>query len=135
MFRLLRLPVIWLAALLAWYGFLWFLSSIEGIKGPQPIPHFDKFQHFAYFLGGGLLFAGFFFLLRPENTRWKTILISATLLMAALGFIDEWHQCYTPGRSGGDPWDWLADVIGGSFGAWLFKSIHHRLLGISCKER
>ena len=131
MSRLLRLPAIWLAALVAWYGFLWFLSSIEGIKGPELIPHLDKFQHFSYFLGGGLLFAGYRFLRNPENARWKAILITTTLLMAALGFIDEWHQCYTPGRSGADPWDWLADLIGGATGAWLFKALHRRLLGIS----
>lgn len=131
MFRLPRHPAIWLAALLAWYGLLWFLSSITGIKGPQPIPHFDKFQHFAYFLGGGMLFSGFRFLLNPGNARWRSILITTILLMAALGFIDEWHQCFTPGRSGGDPWDWLADLIGGAAGAWIFKANHRRLLGIS----
>jgi len=133
--RLVRHPALWLCALLGWAGVLWFLSSLETNGAPLPIPQFDKFEHFSYFLCGGLLAAGFRYLLRPEAVSWRKIILTAIITTALVGFIDEWHQCYTPGRSGADPWDWLADVAGGAAGAWLFKMIHHRLPGFSCGRR
>jgi VanZ family protein len=36
-----------------------------------------------------------------------------------VGGLDEWHQTFTPGRSGGDVWDWLADMTGGFIGAFI----------------
>jgi VanZ family protein len=56
------------------------------------------------------------------------LVIGAAILgMALIGFLDEWHQLSTPGRSGGDPWDWLADLLGGAVGAFIFKAVHVRL--------
>ena len=116
-------PVIWFSVLVVWYGTLWALSSIEGDSAPQRIPHLDKFQHFAYFLGGGMIVAGWLWRLRPASPDWKKTIAWTILILAVLGAIDEWHQCYTPGRSGADPWDWLADVLGGCAGAFVFKKI------------
>jgi VanZ family protein len=35
-------------------------------------------------------------------------------LAAVVGLFDEAHQLMTPGRSGMDAGDWLADVLGGT---------------------
>ncbi len=122
-----RHPGVWLAAWLGWFGVLWYLSTLEGSNVPQFFPQFDKIEHFGYFAGGGLLFAGWLFMRRPEQAVWKTILPLTVIAIALSGFFDEWHQCYTPGRSGADPWDWLADVLGGGAGALMFKVIQRRL--------
>ncbi len=129
MHRFTRHPAVWFSALACWFGLLWFLSSLTGsAQKLPPFPHFDKLAHFSYFLAGGFLLAGGSFCQSPRPGSWKRLLGATTLIMAAVGGIDEWHQCYTPGRSGGDPWDWLADVLGGTSGAFLFKAIHRRLL-------
>jgi VanZ family protein len=94
---------------------------------PLPIPHFDKLEHFGYFLIGGFLLSGGIFTANPERSSWKRIVWTTVIAIAAIGCIDEWHQCFTPGRSGGDPWDWLADLLGGTAGALVLKAVHERL--------
>ena len=123
-----RHPAIWLSALACWFGLLWFLSSLTG-AAPKlpPFPHFDKLAHFGYFLIGGFLLTGWFFTRNPAQASWKWIIVTAILVITAIGGIDEWHQCFTPGRCGGDPWDWLADLLGGASGCLILKAIHHRL--------
>ena len=81
---------------------------------PPPFPHFDKLEHFGYFLGGGFLLTGWNFRRKPGLTFMETLILTTVFVIAAIGFIDEWHQCFTPGRSGGDPGDWLADLLGGT---------------------
>lgn len=124
MLRLIRQPVLWLCALLGWNGTLWWLSSLRGSNHKLPITHFDKFLHFTYFFAGGMLFAGWCLRRNPGLPDWKRILPAAIIIMALIGFIDEWHQCYTPGRSGADIWDWTADVIGAAAGAFTLKFFH-----------
>jgi VanZ family protein len=126
--RLPRHPAVWFSALVCWFALLWFLSSMHGSPDiPPPFPHFDKLMHFGYFLIGGFLLTGGIYLRNPDFTSWKPVLVTTIAVMAAVGIIDEWHQCFTPGRSGADPWDWLADVLGGSCGAFLLKAAHRRL--------
>ncbi len=125
MWRLSRQPAAWFSALFCWFALLWFFSSIEGSPEiPPPFPHFDKLAHFGYFLAGGFLLTGGNFNRNPVVTSWKPMIVTAIVVMAVVGAIDEWHQCFTPGRSGADPWDWLADLLGGASGALLFKAIH-----------
>jgi VanZ family protein len=123
MLRLPRHPAVWFTALLLWFGLMWFFSSIEGSNAPPLLPHLDKLMHFSYFFAGGILTARWLHALRLD---WKRILPTAIILLAVLAFIDEWHQCYTPGRSGADPWDWLADLLGASCGTFLLKALHRR---------
>lgn len=118
---------IWLLALIGWTGLLWTLSSIEGGVGAEYFPHFDKLQHFCYFLSGGVLFAGWRYSRAPESAVWKNIVLRTVLVMGTVGALDEVHQLFTPGRSGGDPWDWMADLAGSCAGALVFKSFHRRL--------
>lgn len=128
MLRAPRHPAVWFSASLGWFGLLWFFSSLEGSpQEPPPFPHFDKVAHFGYFLAGGFLLAGGWFRCHAKRQSWAGLVLTISLGIAAIGLIDEWHQCFTPGRSGGDPWDWLADLLGGTTGAFLLKLIHRKL--------
>lgn len=53
--------------------------------------------------------------------------MTAVIVIGIVGILDEYHQSFTPGRSGNDPYDWLADVVGGMVGALVFKRVHHLL--------
>jgi VanZ family protein len=116
-------PVIPAVLFVAWLAGLWLLSSLPG--GDVPMPSFtfaDKIAHFGFFLGGGFLLT---WLLRPlvNWPAWR-VALAAFALMAVVGAVDELHQTWTPGRSGGDRGDWVADVAGGLSGAWIFLIIY-----------
>jgi len=118
----------WFAALLGWIAVLYCASSMSGgHQHPPPFPNFDKLAHFSYFFVGGFLFTGWLLRGNPENPSWKLILGTTIIAMAVLGGLDEWHQTFTPERNGNDSWDWLADLLGGSSGAFFFKTIHRKL--------
>lgn len=126
--RVTRHPNFWLVALFVWFGVLWILSSgtHPGIPMP-PIDFFDKIEHFGYFFGGAGLLSAYLFRKNPASPRWRIIIPSVIVVMALVGWMDEYHQSFVPGRSGNDPFDWLADVIGASVGACVFKVAHRRL--------
>lgn len=128
MSRLARNPKFWLAGFFVWFGVLWILSSSSNVGPYMPtVNHFDKVAHFGYFLGGGGLWSAYLFRRRPENPNWWRIFIAAVLVVAAVGVLDEWHQSFTPGRSGNDPFDWMADLLGAATGALIFRKLHHLL--------
>jgi VanZ family protein len=128
MARLPRNPKFWLGAFLLWFAVLWTFSSFPGQGGfAPPIDHFDKVVHFGYFFFGGGLLSAWLFRLRPDQPDWKAILPTTILAIALIGGLDEYHQTFTPGRSGNDPYDWLADALGAVAGAFAFKHFHHRL--------
>ncbi len=123
-----RHPNFWLAGFLLWLGVLWGLSSFTppGEEVP-PVEHLDKIVHFGYFFGGSGLLCAWLFRRHPENPNWKAIIATAVLIIALIGALDEYHQTFTPGRSGNDPFDWLADLLGGAVGALTFQRIHRLL--------
>ena len=46
-----------------------------------------------------------------------------------IGRLDEYHQSFTPGRTGNDNGDWLADILGSIGGAWvMLVSVLPRLI-------
>ena len=126
--RVTQHPNFWLAALLVWFGVLWILSSglHPGIPTP-PIAFFDKIEHSGYFFGGAGLFSAYLFRKNPDSPRWGILIPSVIALMALVGGLDEFHQSFVPGRSGNDPFDWLADFLGAATGALGFKVAHRRL--------
>ena len=88
-----------------WFTILCILSSMS-----HPGPHidvigFDKVEHCTYFFGGGVALG-----LALPRKRWIPLIIFLT--GAAVGWFDEWHQSFTPGRSGLDVYDWIADCTG-----------------------
>ena len=129
--RLPRNPLIWLIAVLAWMRTIWFLSSIPGDENPELKLQIDKVAHFLGFAGGGMLVAGFFTAVTVVVLRrrvcWKWIVPLTVIAIGLLGWLDEWHQCFTPGRNGANLSDWVADFLGGIAGAFVFRWIHQQL--------
>ena len=86
----------------------------------------DKFNHFIAFMLGGWLAASAQRCSRPHLLAAGRIL-TAIVLIAAFGAFDEALQTYTPGRQGGDLYDWIADFLGAIAGALLTFKTHGRL--------
>lgn len=99
---------------LLWFGILWHLSAgpAKAVSG-QELPHFDKVLHFSYFFIGALLLCA---TLKDYLFKNHTVL-AVTLMGLLVGAIDEFHQSFTPERSGNDVFDLLADVTGAYVGA------------------
>ena len=120
-----RHPLFWLVSFLLWMLTLWVLSSRTGDETQlPPIPMADKVAHFGFFLGGSGLLCAFLYCLGPLRSRWKLLFLVVMVVMGSIGWLDEIHQSYTPGRFGKDPYDWLADVTGGLAGCLIFRRMH-----------
>lgn len=122
--RVVSSPVLWSALVSIWAAVLWWLSSQSKLPSPAKFEGIDKIEHTLYFAAGGMCFllglrtAGF--------ARKTTSAILLTVLFCAItGLLDEWHQTFTPGRSGGDVWDWAADTLGGFVGSWLVLGVQN----------
>jgi VanZ family protein len=46
------------------------------------------------------------------------------LVVGLTGALDEFHQSHVPGRSGNDPADFAADLLGALCGALVFRKAH-----------
>lgn len=116
--RFISSPVLWHALVIAWAALLYSLSEQSHLPSPATFEGIDKIQHAIYFAAGGACFllglrlAGF-------ARKTPTAILLTVLFCATVGGLDEWHQTYTPGRSGGDVWDWFADMTGGLIGAFI----------------
>lgn len=125
--RLFSRPQFWFGVVGLWFAILFALSSISLKFPPGPqITYADKFQHALYFtIGATCLHVG----LRLSKTQWGLLFVlGLTVLFCALiGAFDEFHQTFTPNRSGNDPADWLADVLGGFIGSGLGHLLYLRL--------
>ena len=122
--RWLRLTA-W-AGVLIWVVAICFLSSMSGTE-LERLSHFklwDKAEHFIAFAAG----AGNLALVLRWSTPWTParVALVAIIAVASFGAVDEIHQLFTPGRSGGDPFDWLADTLGAAAGAGSTLLIHAR---------
>ena len=126
-----RSPLLWFIAVLVWMRTIWFLSSIPGDENPQLKMQLDKVAHFLGFAGGGILIAGFFatvvVVVLRRKVRWDFLIAATAIAIGLLGWLDEWHQCFTPGRSGANMSDWIADFLGGIAGALVFRKIFPHL--------
>lgn len=106
-------------ALFGWAcGILW-LSSLT----PDELPSaahlvWDKLNHVLAYALGGWLAATALRRSRPSSSVIGAI-VTVVALIAAFGALDELWQEFTPGRSGGDVYDWIADALGATAGAAL----------------
>lgn len=116
--RFLSTPLFWRSLVLIWAGTLWWLSSQSQLPSPAEFEGVDKFEHTTYFTLGGMCFL-LSLRLAGAARRPASAFLFSILFCAIIGLVDEIHQMYTPGRSGGDVWDWSADTLGGFFGAAL----------------
>ena len=78
-------------------------------------------------LAGGIFVIVFLSLVRGSGNH-RPLILATVLLLAVVGALDEWHQTFTPGRSGNDPLDWLADVLGAFAGATAGLRLRQTLL-------
>jgi VanZ family protein len=122
--QLLRF-VAWFAVLL-WAATIYWFSSRTGpeIQQMNVFELWDKAAHFIAFFGGAV----------PTvcALRWtfgwspKKVLIVSAITLSCYGAADEFHQLYTPGRSGADFSDWLADTLGAIAGTYATVSAYAR---------
>ena len=118
--------LLWLA-LLCWACGILVLSSLT----PQELPaaafiFWDKANHFGAYALGGWLAASALRVSRPA-VRIAGGAVLAVIMIAAFGALDEVLQTFTPGRSGGDIFDWTADLLGAVAGASISLVTHGRL--------
>lgn len=117
---------LWIALLCWAVGVLW-LSSLT----PQEMPDaaflfMDKINHFVAYAVGGWLAASALRLSRPLSGVPGSIAL-AVMMVAGFGVADEAVQAFTPGRTGGDLYDWVADLLGAAAGALLSLLTRGRL--------
>lgn len=125
MLRPPRHPLFWLGCFVLWFAVLWLLSSGRpSLPGSLTIPHLDKIAHFGYFFGGGGILTAYLYCRKPSAPNWQRLIALSVISLAFIGGLDEFHQTFTPGRSGNDCWDWLADVLGALAGGFVFKRCH-----------
>lgn len=122
-----------MATLVVWAATLYLLSSFSKTmpEGGPEIPHLDKILHFGFFLGGGVIFGTWILLRNTPSAPALVRIVIPLIIFALVGALDEYHQTFTPGRSGNDPFDWLADFLGGGTGLLLAHRFHHILLKFS----
>ena len=115
-------PALWLVFII-WAGILIIVSSRPGIPGPEPsILGFDKLQHFVFFASGAMVFGAA--LRATFKLHWATLFLIVIVTLSFLGLADETNQLFVEYRSGGDPFDWLADLIGTSCGLAFLRTFY-----------
>lgn len=114
-------------AIFFWATAILWLSSHSPSDLPEAAFVFsDKINHFVAFAVGGWLAASALRSQRPGSPAQGCIVL-AIALVSVFGAIDEGLQTFTPGRSGGDLLDWIADFLGAIAGALLSLKTHVRL--------
>lgn len=133
--RLLLNPLLWLITTILWYATLFYLSG-KSSPGPEvafTIPHFDKVLHFGYFAIGGILLTTLILLKKGPSAPILLRYILPIVLLSILGALDEYRQTFTPGRSGNDLGDWIADTLGGAFGTLLANLLHPVFISLTSR--
>lgn len=127
--RFFRHPALWGILFLIWVAVLWWLSSgVREFPDALQFEFSDKVIHFGYFFGGSGLFSAFIHCLaRPSrnarlaNWSWPKRIALSVAAIALVGASDEFHQSFVQGRSGNDPFDLAADILGALAGALVFR--------------
>lgn len=122
---LVRNPVLWWSMVVVWFIALFIVSSMSHLPpGPQ-IVNFDKIEHTVFYsLGAACFYLARRFARGPASPL--AACLGTVVFCMAVGAFDEWHQSFTPGRSGNDPYDWMADTLGGFVGA-LIGTVTYRV--------
>jgi VanZ family protein len=116
----------------AWGLTIFVLSSMSGsrINHLNVFRLWDKAAHFSAFAAGAAILAVALHLTTRWN--WMKVVLVSILLISLFGITDEWHQLYTPHRSGGDLYDWLADTLGAILGAMAAGLFYVRIQRKNC---
>jgi VanZ family protein len=107
-----------------WFGVLYWLSSgpLESMPGGK-FPNIDKVYHAGYYFLGGIVFT--LALASTFTLSHRAIVVLVILVITGVGLFDEWHQSFSPGRSGGDSGDLAADIIGGALAVLILIFFNH----------
>ena len=132
MLSILSKALFWRLVVIVWSAVLYMLSAQPGIALPGGFPGIDKVEHATYFTLGGMCFLLGVRLAGLAQGKTAAIVL-AVLFCSLVGVLDEWHQTFTPGRSGNDVWDWLADTLGGFLGAHAAFWVEKKLTSASTK--
>jgi VanZ family protein len=119
-------------AALLWAGLICWAALILGLSSlpPRELPDaafafWDKANHFLAYMLGGWLAASALRASRPGR-HFAGNVVGAVIVIALFGVVDEAVQTLTPGRTGADPDDWIADVLGAAAGALLTLSAREK---------
>ncbi len=110
-----------LAAL--WMIFLYIMSSLPKLARYDTFYGQDKIEHvIAFGVLGFLLFRGFY----PSICKkGSLVVLLVTLIIAAYGALDEFHQMFVPGRTASLA-DLAADITGGLLASSIaYLLVHH----------
>jgi VanZ family protein len=115
--------ILWILVV-AWGWVIFFASSIPSneLSGSKLLA-WDKLNHFIAFAAGGWLAASALRVGQPGGSR-RLQVFAAVVIISVYGALDELHQLYTPGRSGADFYDWIADFLGAIAGAIMAVFTH-----------
>lgn len=117
----------WWLGVIIWAVVLWSLSANSSLPSGPSFPLKDKLLHCIYFCGGASCLLLALFGKASPLPAWRILALRSLPFTAVIGALDEFHQTFTPGRNGNDPWDWLADITGGLLAAWLIGKILFKL--------
>lgn len=94
------------------------------IREVAPFRFWDKAAHFLAFAIGAANLA----LVLRWSTPWPHPWVALVAIVTIITFAatDEIHQLFTPGRSGGDVLDWLADTLGAGAGTGFILTLYAR---------
>ncbi len=123
-------PRPWFAGFLCWAAYLFILSSNPGsvTEGAPQVIHVDKILHFGYFMGGAGLLTTWLLLWKGPGCRRAFRIVLPIVFLCLIAALDEIQQSFSPGRSGNDPFDWLADALGTIAGTLIANRFHPILL-------
>jgi len=108
-----------------WTALLFYATSQPGSPGLWPeFPQADKVLHFLFFACGAMACGAA--LRATFHGPWTRLFLIVVVTLATLGLADEINQLRIPGRSGADPFDWLADLSGTVGGLLLLRSFYGR---------
>jgi VanZ family protein len=114
----------WLALLVGYCSFIFYLSHQPSLPVPALFQHQDKFFHAGAYGLMALLAISFF---KYQLNRFSVALTVAFIFCALYGVTDEWHQSFVEGRQA-DVLDWLADCFGALLALWFYNKAKRYLV-------
>ncbi len=102
----------------AWTFLLWLSLSIPGADIPLPALRFDKLVHFSLF---------FVFAWLWLDTKWEKInILKVSVAVLMIGLFSEVYQGLLPWERIPDPFDSLANILGGNLAVFMYVSRKNR---------
>jgi len=102
------LRLFWLALLVAYSAFIFYLSHQSTLPVPALFPHQDKLFHAGAYGLMALIAINYF---KYQSDTFNRALVASLIFCALYGATDEFHQSFIEGRQA-DALDWLADCFG-----------------------